>query len=45
MTEETSISNEENVAITVIGEVSSWLNENGFDNELLEKDHLSLIHI
>lgn len=42
MTEETSISNEENVAITVIGEVSSWLNENGFDNELLEKDHLGI---
>jgi len=42
MAEEITNPAEENAAIIPKGEVSSWLSENGFDNQPLEKDHLGV---
>lgn len=43
MSEETSQPSQDSpAAITPVGEVSTWLSENGFDNESLEKDHLGV---
>lgn len=39
---EENTENTENTAIVQAGKVSSWLTENGFDNEPLEVDHLGI---
>ncbi len=42
MVEEASNSGTEATAIVQVGEVSSWLTENGFENQPLEVDHLGI---
>lgn len=42
MVEESTPENGENAPIVQAGRVSSWLTENGFDNEVLAADHLGV---
>ena len=42
MVEESTPENVENATIVEAGKVSSWLKENGFDNEALAPDHLGV---